>query len=87
MSRIKHIIERRVGIGNMNIIEAYKYLEKGYLIKRKSWKEWSRLATKNDTFILDSSAEGFLISPDSNGTITLIVNKDVLANDWEIKEG
>lgn len=29
----------------MNIIEAYRYLEKGYQIKRNAWKDWFSLNT------------------------------------------
>ena len=68
----------------MNIIEAYRYLQKGYWIKRKNWKRWSRLGTIKDRFG-SVDAEGLLFCPKTNGAVTLIVGDDVLADDWEVK--
>ena len=69
----------------MNIIEAYRYLEKGYRIKRKGWKEWSRLGTKEDGSSKIDITDQMLFCPEENMT-TLICLEDVLANDWEVRK-
>lgn len=69
----------------MNIIEAYRYLKKGYWIKRKKWNQWSRLGTIKDRFG-SVDAEGLLICDEDYGPITLVVIDDVLTDDWEIKK-
>lgn len=69
----------------MNIIEAYRYLKKGYWIKRKGWDYWSRLGTQEDCFGR-GDAEGLLICDEDYGPITLVVIDDVLTDDWEIKK-
>lgn len=68
----------------MNIIEAYRYLEKGYWIKRKNWKRWSRLGTQKDSTCPGDLKDQLLFCPEENLT-TLICMDDVLADDWEVK--
>lgn len=66
----------------MNIIEAYRYLEKGYQIKREIWDGWFSLSTDSG-FIYD--LENMLYCKEKR-QLMLISLEDVLAEDWEIKK-
>lgn len=66
----------------MNIIEAYRYLEKGYQIKREIWDGWFSLSTDSG-FIHD--LENMLYCKEKR-QLMLISLEDVLAEDWEIKK-
>lgn len=66
----------------MNIIEAYRYLEKGYQIKREIWDSWFSLSTDSG-FIYD--LENMLYCQEKR-QLMLIGLEDVLAEDWEIKK-
>lgn len=66
----------------MNIIEAYRYLEKGYQIKRNAWNTWFSLNTDQGGL---KGLENMLYCKE-NKQLMLISLEDVLANDWVIKK-
>lgn len=66
----------------MNIIEAYRYLEKGYQIKRNAWKDWFSLNTDQGGL----KGLGNMLYCKEKRQLMLISLEDVLAEDWEIKK-
>lgn len=66
----------------MDIIKAYRYLEKGYRIKRAIWDDWFSLYTESET---NAELENMLYCQEKR-QFMLISLEDVLAEDWETKK-